>query len=86
MMTQLPGRATAAKIAAETVVVIAAEIAAETVVKTVVKTVAEIAAETVVVMAKTTAQKVTVQKTPKAGVVRTPILIPALVAKPMKVG
>ena len=44
------------------------------------------AAETVVVMAKTTAQMVKVQKAPKAGVTRTPILIPTLVAKPMKAG
>ena len=42
--------------------------------------------ETVVDMARKTAQKLKVQKAPKEGVVPTPILIPALVAKPMKVG
>ena len=73
MMTQLPVRARVA-IAVATVVVIAAE------------TAVVIAAETVVVMAKTTARKIKEQKAPKTRVVRTPVRIPGLVAKPMETG
>ena len=94
MMTRLPVRTRAVIVVAivvvmtETVAVIAVETEAVMVAETVV-VMAVIAVTTVVIVvivATKTAQKVKVQKAPKAGMARTPTLVPALVAKPMKVG
>ena len=48
--------------------------------------VAVVVAATEVVMATKMVLKVKVQKAPKAGMFRTPILIPPLVSKPIKAG